>query len=96
MAGMGNHVTTRIDGKEDLDRANAKLRNQRLKAGDALILRTGGGGGFGSPHERPAEAVANDVRQGYVSAEVARTAYGVILQADGSVDAAATRAARKK
>jgi N-methylhydantoinase B len=96
MAGKGNHVTTRIDGREDMDRANAKLRNQRLKAGDALILRTGGGGGFGDPHERPAEAVANDVRQGYVSAEVARTAYGVTLQADGSVDLAATGKARKK
>ena len=80
MEGKGNHVTTRIDGTEDLDRANAKLRNQRLKAGDALILRTGGGGGFGPPHERPAEVVANDVRQGYVSAEVARSAYGVTLQ----------------
>src|SRR6266850_7800860 len=96
MAGMGNHVTTRIDGKEELDRANAKLRNQRLKPGDALILRTGGGGGFGDPRERPAETVANDVRQGYVSAEVARSAYGVALAADGSVDLAATRALRNK
>jgi N-methylhydantoinase B len=96
LAGLGNQVTTRIDGKEDLDRDNAKLRNQRLKAGDALILRTGGGGGFGSPLERPAAVVANDVRQGYVSAAVARTAYGVELQADGEVDIAATRARRKK
>jgi N-methylhydantoinase B len=76
MAGMGNHVTTRIDGKEVLERANAKLRNQRLKAGDALILRTGGGGGFGPPRERDPERVAHDVRQGYVSAEVARKIYG--------------------
>ncbi len=77
MAGLGNHVTTRIDGKEDLDRPNAKLRNQRLKPGDALILRTGGGGGFGPPQERDRELVIRDVRQGYVSAEVARTVYGV-------------------
>jgi N-methylhydantoinase B len=96
MAGLGNHVTTRIDGKEDLERANAKLRNQRLKAGDALILRTGGGGGFGSPLERDAESVANDVRQGYVSAEAARSAYGVEVAADGSLDLAATRARRKR
>ena len=96
MEGKGNHVTTRIDGTEDTDRANAKLRNQRLKAGDALILRTGGGGGFGSPHERPAEVVANDVRQGYVSAEVARSAYGVVLDADGSVDRAATKKERAR
>ena len=96
MAGFGNYVTTRIDGKEVLDRANAKLRNQRLKAGDALILRTGGGGGFGSPHERAAEIVAHDVHQGYVSAEVAHGAYRVALNPDGSVDVAATRALRNK
>ena len=41
----------------DDDRPNAKSA-RTLKAGDALILRTGGGGGFGSPHERPAEVVA--------------------------------------
>jgi N-methylhydantoinase B len=94
MAGKGNYVTTRIDGKVDQDRPNAKLRNQRLKPGDALILRTGGGGGFGSPLERPAEAVANDVRQGYVSAEVAQSAYGAALNADGSVDIERTKATR--
>ena len=83
MAGMGNHVTTRIDGKEVLERANAKLRNQRLKPGDALILRTGGGGGFGPPLERDRERVAHDVRQGYVSAEVARSVYGFELPEGG-------------
>jgi N-methylhydantoinase B len=96
MAGLGNHVTTRLGGEVDLKRANAKLRNQRLEAGDAVILRTGGGGGFGSPLERPAEVVAHDVRQGYVSAEVARSAYGVELAADGSVDLAATGTLRKQ
>jgi N-methylhydantoinase B len=95
MAGQGNYVTTRVDGKVDQDRPNAKLRNQRLKPGDALILRTGGGGGFGPPLERPAEGVANDVRQGYVSAEVAKTAYGAVLNGDGSVDVEATKAGRR-
>jgi N-methylhydantoinase B len=40
--------------------------------------------------------VAHDVRQGYVSAEVARSAYGVELAADGSVDLAATHTLRNK
>jgi N-methylhydantoinase B len=96
MAGLGNHVTTRLDGKEEMDRANAKLRNQRLKPGDALILRTGGGGGFGSPHERAADLVAHDVRQGYVSEQIARSAYAVQLHPDGNVDQDATRDLRKK
>jgi N-methylhydantoinase B len=95
MSGKGNYVTTRVDGKIDTDRPNAKLRNTRLKAGDALILRTGGGGGFGSPLDRPAEVVANDVRQGYVSKEVAKSAYGAVLNGDGSVNVERTKAARK-
>jgi len=96
LSGKGNYVTTRVDGQEDTDRPNAKLRNVRLKAGDALILRTGGGGGFGSPLERPAEVVANDVRQGYVSADVARSAYGAAVNKDGSIDVEATRASRRR
>ncbi len=39
-----------------------------------------GGGGYGDPRERPRELVANDVRQGYVTAERARDAYGYELQ----------------
>jgi len=35
------------------------------------------------------------VRQGYVSAEVARSAYGAVLNADGSVDIEATRTAKR-
>ena len=53
MEGMGNHVTLRIDGKEDTDRPNAKLRDQRLQGRRRLILRTGGGGGFGHAARAP-------------------------------------------
>jgi N-methylhydantoinase B len=38
---------------------------------------TGGGGGFGDPAERDAEAVRADVRNRHVSAEAAREIYGV-------------------
>ncbi len=61
-----------------------------LKPGDAYILRSGGGGGFATPLERPPEAVADDVRQGYVSREAAAELYGVILMSGGDVDVAAT------
>lgn len=53
-----------------------------LEPGDAYVLRTGGGGGYGPPHERPADTVAHDVRQGYVSRELARRLYGVSLVGD--------------
>jgi N-methylhydantoinase B len=63
-----------------------------LMRGDILRIETGGGGGYGHPFDRPAEAVMEDVRGGFVSLEAARRHYGVVL--DGGVDAAATAALR--
>ena len=64
---------------------------KRLDRGDAITIRAGGGGGFGPPEEREPGAVAHDVRQGYVSLEVARDTYGVVLdRRTFAVDAAAT------
>ena len=77
--GMGNQVALRIGGEEITDLPNAKVLTRRLQPGDAFTLRAGGGGGFGSPLERPVERVAEDVRQGYVSPQAARESYGVVL-----------------
>jgi N-methylhydantoinase B len=55
---------------------------------------SGGGGGFGDPRLRPADKVAHDVSEGYVSLDAARTLYGVALNDDGSVDEAATKGLR--
>ena len=38
-----------------------------------------GGGGYGDPHERPASDVLEDVKNGYVSVEVAERDYGVAI-----------------
>jgi N-methylhydantoinase B len=75
--GYGNEVRLRIDGKEIGDLPNAKVLSRRLKPGDAFIVRSGGGGGFGPPRERDPAKVAYDVKQGYVSAKVAGEVYGV-------------------
>ena len=72
MEAAGNEVSVRTNGAWKDDFPNAKVLTTRIKAGDAFAVRSGGGGGFGSPLERPAEAVARDVRQGYVSAAAAR------------------------
>jgi N-methylhydantoinase B len=48
----------------------------RLRAGDVVSHRTGGGGGYGPPRERERELVERDVRDGYVSREAARRTYG--------------------
>jgi N-methylhydantoinase B len=55
---------------------------------------TQGGGGFGDPLDRPADAVADDVAHGVVSPERAELLYGVVLRADGQVDEPRTEAAR--
>jgi len=64
-----------------------------LHRGDILRLCTGGGGGFGHPHDRPAEDVLADVRGGFVSPEAAARDYGVVIQG-GVLDDAATAALR--
>jgi len=51
----------------------------RLKKGDAYVLRSGGGGGFGNPLDREPKLVQQDVRQGYVTADAAERFYGVVL-----------------
>ena len=47
-----------------------------LRKGDRLVIETAGGGGYGDPRGRTAEQVGEDVRNGKVSEEAARAAYG--------------------
>ncbi|PZR08830.1 MAG: methylhydantoinase [Azospirillum brasilense] len=46
----------------------SKVNNLRLRRGDVIRLETSGGGGFGPPEERTAEARARDRALGYVPA----------------------------
>ncbi len=94
-AGRGNRVGLRVNGEPGPDFANAKLFWKRIETGDAFIVNSGGGGGFGSPLERPAETVLDDVRQGYVSPEAARVLYGVAIDPETlELDAEATERIR--
>ena len=67
---------------------------QTIPPHDRLRLEMAGGGGFGDPRSRPAEQVAEDVRNGMVSVSSARECYGVVLDADGCVDKEGTAAIR--
>ncbi len=72
-----------------------KVLDEELHEGDAYILYSGGGGGYGNPHERPVAAVLADVRQGYVSIAAALRDYGVVIDATSmAVDAVKTAALR--
>jgi N-methylhydantoinase B len=47
-----------------------------LRQGDVVSFRLNGGGGYGHPRQRDPQAVAEDVADGYVSTDAARTTYG--------------------
>ena len=68
----------------------SKVTGVRLRAGDRARLETPGGGGFGDPLKRESGRVADDARDGFVSREAARDAYGVVLSETGEVDDAQT------
>jgi N-methylhydantoinase B len=55
-----------------------------------VIVRTGGGGGWGDPLERDPAAVRADVLEEFISAKSAHEDYGVVLRDDLSLDQAAT------
>ena len=63
---------------------------QTVPQTERVIISMPGGGGLGSPRRRPVEAVAEDVRLGFVSAESARRDYGVAVDAQGAIDHAET------
>ena len=75
----GNEVAIRIGSKWKTDFPNAKVLVAHLQPGDAFRMRSGGGGGYGSPLDRPIGDVEADAKQGYISIEAARDFYGVVL-----------------
>jgi len=86
-------------GTDRAKRLPTRYADYPMREGDIFCLDTPGGGGYGDPLTRPAERVLADVREGFVSPEVAERDYGVVLKREGSnfvVDAAATRARRDK
>ncbi|MET4700602.1 N-methylhydantoinase B [Constrictibacter sp. MBR-5] len=63
--------------------------------GDRIVMEMPGGAGFGDPLARDPAMVAADVLAGFVSVEAARCQYGVVLDAGGGIDEAATAAERE-
>jgi N-methylhydantoinase B len=62
---LGTHTLTRRDGS--VQRLPAKTTID-LAPGDAIVMRTAGGGGYGDPDERDPAAIARDRRDGISSA----------------------------
>lgn len=67
-----------------------KIDAVTVKRGDRFTILTPGAGGYGNPFHRDAAQVADDVAKGFVTREGAARRYGVALDTEGNVDAAAT------
>jgi len=90
--GRADQHVRRADGS--LERLPACAQVQ-LAEGEMILAISTGGGGYGPAIARDPDAVAHDVGEGWISAERARAVYGVILDATGALDAAATAARRE-
>lgn len=78
LSAMGNQVGIAKDGKTQIYNTG-KVFSQLLSKDHEWILRSGGGGGFGSPLERKLEDVEQDVKNGYISTQAAAHFYGTVI-----------------
>lgn len=96
-AGAPNRFTVLRDGDElEPSAVPGKVSGFPLRRGDIVRLQTSGGGGWGDPLDRDAAHVAEDVRQGLLTADEAVGRFGVALAASGAVDEPRTAALRKE
>ncbi|WP_075217944.1 hydantoinase B/oxoprolinase family protein [Mongoliimonas terrestris] len=92
--GQPNQVTV-VQGGVSMTPAHlSKAQDIPLAPGDRVRVRTPGGGGYGDPFARETAAVGEDVRLERYTAAEARALFGVVVSADGAVDALATEALR--
>jgi N-methylhydantoinase B len=74
---------------------DALVDAEPVRAGEIVVIRTTGGGGWGDPLDRPYDDVARDVAWRKVSVEAAASSYGVVL-IEGEVDPPASDALREE
>jgi N-methylhydantoinase B len=83
-------------GTQTEERVPSKIDNLAVAAGDRVVFRTAGSGGWGDPLDRDAALVARDIRHDLVSAEAARERYGVVVSGAKAVDEVATAGLRAR
>ena len=81
--GPSKHFRRRLDGSLEPLSQQGLIE---LQDGETIVSVTAGGGGYGDPRLRPADQVAIDVEEGWISAERAAEVYGVALRPQGGVD----------
>jgi len=91
--GDGNYVDI-LPGNDDTVERHSNLTNYALDAGDVARLVTSAGGGWGDPYDRDPERVLEDYHDDYITQDIARNEYGVVITDDGEVEWSATRELR--
>jgi N-methylhydantoinase B len=86
-------ILEKADGSQTV--VGNKREDIAVEAGDMLHFITWGGGGWGDPLQRDPALVGKEIVQGLVTVEGAK-AYGVIADAAGVIDAAATADLRRR
>ncbi len=79
--GKPSNVTRirRNPGTEREEELHSKAAGLVMSVGETIRVETLGGGGWGSPAERPIELLAADLREGKVSREAAERDYGLAM-----------------
>jgi N-methylhydantoinase B len=65
-----------------------------LEPGERIVSYSAGGGGYGPPGQRDPLRVKHDLDEGWITPRRAEEVYGVVLDAAGEIDQAASRARR--
>lgn len=95
--GAVNHVTVWRGGEAYVPPHLSKDQDIPLGPGDRVHVRTPGGGGYGDPFRRPAEAVRHDVEMGRYTAKQAARLFGVaVTGTPPQVDEAETARLRER
>lgn len=95
-AASGKPPVVMLRSKGENEQRVWKVNHLNVAPGTCISARSGGGGGYGPPWERPVEKVVNDVLDGYISPERAESEYGVrFVEGTLDVDEASTQSSRQ-
>ena len=72
----------------------SKVPYHKVSRGDRIVTFGPSGGGYGDPFKRDPAAVLDNVRDGLLSPDMARSQYGVVIAKSGTVDEGATATLR--
>lgn len=92
--GNAREYPTDVAGCRGADEEHINFGTTQIGEDDILYVRHCGGGGYGDPLDRDPELVLEDVVNGLVTPGPAADIYGVVIGADGTVDAGATEERR--